>query len=265
MPKPDPSVIHADERRFLDERGSGAELAPNGENPAKIIEKATVERIVDSLYWKEQCFALNEASLIDRAVEHVSFVAGTYGTSQKPSPFLCLALKLLQLAPDDDVLETYLSYGGEKFKYLRALACFYVRMTRRPVDVYTMLERYLVDRRKLRRKGRAGTTLTYVDEFVDELLTKTRACGTSFRELPRRTDLVDLGELEERESPLGDIDEILDAEEDEADKERQANGDGAGADHSSEGEIVEDAGNGDSMSIEEGRSRSVSHGRDGTP
>lgn len=261
MPKPDPSVIQADERRFLDERGSGASVAPNGENPAKIMEKAVIDRIVESFYWKEQCFALNEASIVDRVVEHVTFVGGTYGTAQKPTPFLCLALKLLQLAPSPDVIETYLSYGGEKFKYLRALALFYVRMTQRPVDVYRMLEPFLVDRRKLRRKARNGTSLTYVDQFVDDLLVKTRVCATSFRELPRRTDLVDLGELEERESPLGDIDELLDAEaeaeEEEREREREANG----ADSDSEGEIHEAQSNGDNgerMDVDAPRSRSRS-------
>ncbi|KAH6683676.1 PRP38 family-domain-containing protein [Plectosphaerella plurivora] len=233
MGKPDPSIIQADERRFLDERGSGAALAPNGENPAKIMEKAVVDRIVDSFYWKEQCFALNEASLVDRVVEHVTFIGGTYGNAQKPTPFICLALKLLQLAPSPAVIDEYLSYGGERFKYLRALGLLYVRMTQKPVDVYRTLEPFLVDRRKLRRKARSGTSLTYIDEFVDELLTQTRVCGTSFRELPRRTDLVDLGELEERESPLGDIDELLDAEEEEEQK-RKENGDG------SEGEVSEE-------------------------
>ena len=133
----------ADERAFLDERGSSAALAPNGLNPATIMEKAVRERIIDSYFWKEQCFGVNEADIVDRVVDHVSFIGGTYGVTQKPTPFLCLAFKLLQLAPDDDVLKEYLSYGGEKFKYLRALACFYIRLTRRAEGVYATLEPFL--------------------------------------------------------------------------------------------------------------------------
>ncbi len=45
--------------------------------------------------------------IVDRVVAHVDFVGGTYGASQKPAPFLCLAFKLLQLAPGDDVLREY--------------------------------------------------------------------------------------------------------------------------------------------------------------
>ncbi|CAK7245263.1 MAG: hypothetical protein STHCBS139747_006838 [Sporothrix thermara] len=208
----------ADERRFLDERGSSVSVAPNGLNPATIMEKAVRERIVDSYFWKEQCFGVNEADIVDRVVDHVSCIGGTTGTTQKPTPFLCLALKLLQLAPGDDILKAYIEQGGEKFKYLRALALFYVRLTRPAVDVYTTLEPFLADRRKLRRKGRAGTQLTYVDEFVDDLLVKTRVCATSLWKLPQREDLEDLGKLEPRESALGDIDEILDEDEEREDK-----------------------------------------------
>ncbi|KAI3528880.1 PRP38 family protein [Colletotrichum abscissum] len=259
MSKPD--LVYADERRFLDERGSSASLAPNGENPATIMEKAVRERIIDSYFYKEQCFAVNEADIVDRVVEHVTFIGGTSGVTQKPTPFLCLAFKLLQLAPSDEVLETYLGFGGDKFKYLRALACFYVRMTRKAKDVYLLLEPFLEDRRKLRRKGRAGTSLTFMDDFVDDLLTKTRVCATSFRELPKRVDLVDLGELEERISPLGDIDELLDDEEENGEENAGANG----ADES-EGEVAEDrSAAGEPMDVERSRSRSRSRSRNRSP
>lgn len=208
-------TVYADARRFLDERGSNAALAPNGLNPATIMEKAVKDRIVDSYFYKEQCFALNEADIVDRVVEHVSFIGGTHGATQKPSPFLCLAFKLLELGPSDAVLEEYLHYGGEAFKYLRALACFYIRLTRQAKDVYTVLEPFLEDRRKLRRKARAGTRLTFVDEFVDELLTKERVCGTSLWKMPKREVLEDLEILEPRVSPLGDLEDLLEEDEGE--------------------------------------------------
>lgn len=206
----------ADERRFLDERGSNISLTPNGLNPATIMEKAVRERIVDAYFFKEQCFGVNEADIVNRVVDHVYFIGGTYGSTQKPTPFLCLAFKLLQLAPNDDILKEYLQYGGEKFKYLRALAVFYIRLTRRAKDVYTLLEPYLEDRRKIRRKGRNGTSLTYMDEFVDDLLVKDRVCGTSMWKMPSRDLLEDLDELDARVSPLGDIEDLLEEDEDAA-------------------------------------------------
>ncbi|KAH6651921.1 PRP38 family-domain-containing protein, partial [Truncatella angustata] len=222
----------ADPSRFLDERHS-APLCPNGMNPATLLEKAMIERVIDSFYFKDACFGLNEADVVDRVVAHVTFVGGTYGSSQKPTPFLCLLFKLLQLGPGDDVLREYLGYGGDKFKYLRALAAFYVRLTRRSEDVYKTLEPILEDKRKLRRKGNQGTTLTFVDQFVDDLLTKERVCGTSLWQLTKRELLEDLDKLEPRVSPLGDIEDLL--EEMDAEADAQANGD-AGSD---EGEVEE--------------------------
>ncbi|KAL8338565.1 hypothetical protein RB601_006317 [Gaeumannomyces tritici] len=209
------AVHQASERQFLDERGSSSRLAPNGLNPARIMEKAVVDRIVDSYFWKEQCFGLNEADIVDRVVDHVHFVGGITGASQKPTPFLCLALKLLQLAPGDDVLAEYLHFGGDKFKYLRALALFYVRLTRTPKDVYATIEPFLEDYRKLRRKGRAGTSLTYVDDFADDLLVKDRVCATSLYKLTKRDVLEDLDLLSPRVSPLGDLEDLLEEEEEE--------------------------------------------------
>ena len=211
----------ANERRFLDERGSSAALAPNGLNPATIMEKAVRERIVESYFWKEQCFGVNEADVVDRVVAHVSYVGGITGVAQKPSPFLCLAFKLLQLAPADAVLQAYLGRGGERFKYLRALACFYVRLTRPAADVYRQLEPFLADRRRLRRRGRAGPSLTFVDEFVDDLLVKERVCAASLWKMPARDVLEDLEVLEPRVSALGDIEALLEEEEDEEGEGRE--------------------------------------------
>ncbi|OAA36659.1 prp38 [Metarhizium rileyi] len=247
-------TVQADARRFLDERGSTAALAPNGLNPATIMEKAVKDRIVESYFYKEQCFALNEADIIDRTVEHVSFIGGTHGNSQKPSPFLCLAFKLLELAPSDEILQEYLSYGGEHFKYLRALACFYYRLTRKAVDVYQTLEPFLEDRRKLRRKGRNGTSLTYVDDFVDDLLTKERVCATSLWKMPKRDVLEDLEELEPRVSALGDLEELLEEDDDAGDEDgEQQNGDGEEAEAEVGDEMEVDGGE---QTLSRSRSRS---------
>jgi len=196
---------HVDAKRMLDSRGYTGQTI-HDQNPAHLLEKAVRDRITESYYWKEQCFAINEATLCDRAAA-LTFLGGTY-SQQKPTPFLCLTLKLLQLLPDRAVILEYLRQ--EDFKYLTALAAFYVRLTFEPVEVYETLEPLLRDYRKLRRRTKdGGYVLSYVDQFVDELLTKERVCGTSLRKLPQRALLEDLGRLEERVSPLGaEIDEI---------------------------------------------------------
>ena len=102
----------ADASQMLDDRGYSGKLI-RGQNPAMLMEKAVRDRITESYYWKEQCFGLNEATLCDRAVD-VTYVGGITGTAQKPTPFLCLAFKLLQLAPEKDIILEYLS--NEEFK-----------------------------------------------------------------------------------------------------------------------------------------------------
>jgi pre-mRNA-splicing factor 38A len=234
----------ADASTFLDNRGYTGPLV-RGVNPVTLFEKAVRDRITDSYYWKEQCFGLNAATLCDRAVE-LTFIGGTYGVSEKPSPFLCLAFKLLQLGPDKDVILELLNFtdpGSDEeedpengvvkdrgdFKYLRALAAFYVRLTFDAVDVYKTLEPLLLDYRKLKRRVRDTFTLTFMDQFVDDLLTKDRVCGTSLWKLPPRTQLEDLDMLDERISPLEDELEELDRDSNDGDSEKSRHGSDAGS------------------------------------
>jgi len=211
----------ADARRALDERGYTGTLI-RGDNPLKLFEKPVRDRIVDSYYWKEQCFGLNAATLLDRAVE-LNCIGGTFGVAQKPTPFLCLAFKLLQLTPKREIVEFYLSHAGEEFKYLRALAAFYVRLTwEKDEEIYTTLEPLLKDSRKLRRRMREGWQLTYVDQFVDDLLVKGRVCATTLPKINPRGFLEDEDRLEPRQSALGEELEELDAES----EDRHVNGNG---------------------------------------
>lgn len=46
-------------------------------------------------------------------------VGGMYGDPQKPSEFLCLILKMLQIQPDKDIIVEFIK--GDEFKYLRLL------------------------------------------------------------------------------------------------------------------------------------------------
>jgi pre-mRNA-splicing factor 38A len=237
---PTPIMAHqADAKRALDERGYTGALI-HGDNPLKIFEKPVRDRIVESYYWKEQCFGLNAATILDRATE-LTFIGGTYGIAQKPTPFLCLAFKLLQITPDREIIMFYLEQ--EEYKYLRALAAFYIRLAwEKDEDVYKTLEPYLNDMRKLKRRTREGWALTHVDQFIDDLLLKTRVCATTLPKINPRLFLEDEDRLEPRESALGE--ELEEMEREEEERER---------DSGSEGE-VEEVGNGHAN----GRSRSGS-------
>jgi pre-mRNA-splicing factor 38A len=225
----------ADASALLDDRGYSGALI-RGQNPALLFEKAVRDRITESYYFKESCFGLNAATLCDRAVE-LDCIGGTYGQG-KPTRFLCLAFKLCQLVPEKEIILAYLNWpldvaeqgsqeigagaeepaeeqvgikdGGE-FKYLRALAAFYIRLAWEPVEIYKTLEPLLADYRKLKRRTKDGFRLTHVDEFIDDLLVKERVCGTALWKLPGRIQLEDLDMLEPRVSPLAD--ELEDSDE----------------------------------------------------
>ncbi|KAF7359453.1 RNA polymerase II subunit A C-terminal domain phosphatase [Mycena sanguinolenta] len=167
-------------------------LSIHGQNPQFLVETVIRNRIWESQYWKEHCFALTAESIIDKAIE-LKFIGGVYGGNQKPTDFLSLLLKLLQIQPEKEILVEYMR--ADEFKYLRALAAFYIRMTFRAVDVYELLEPLLKDFRKLRYRNMNGYSLTYMDEFVDQLLTEERVCDIILPRLTKRSTLEENGEI----------------------------------------------------------------------
>ena len=76
-------------------------------NATQIIDKTTRNRIFNSRYWKEECFALNAETFIDKAVDLKS-IGGLYGGAKKPTKFLCLLFKMLQMNLSDEIVMVYL-------------------------------------------------------------------------------------------------------------------------------------------------------------
>lgn len=128
-------------------------------------------------------------------------IGGTYGGNNKPTRFLCLALKLLQIQPEEGIVEEFLQ--NEDFKYVRALGAFYLRLTGRPAEIFEMIEPLYNDYRKLRFRESTGWKITHMDELAHDLLTSDRYCGIALPHLPKRDVLVNSGYLDgERPSAL---------------------------------------------------------------
>ncbi|KAI8366402.1 Pre-mRNA-splicing factor 38 [Choanephora cucurbitarum] len=172
----------------------------HGRHPLHLVEKIIRERIQGSLYWKEKCYGLSAATLMDRAVE-LEYIGGLYG-GQQPTEFLCLTLKLLQLLPERDIIITLIQQ--EDFKYVRALGAFYLRLTGKSKEIYQYLEPLLNDYRKLRVRTGDGFTLSYMDSFIDDLLRESRVCDIILPRITSRYVLEQNDELEPRESALED-------------------------------------------------------------
>ena len=165
----------------------------HGTNPQNLIEYITRQKIYDSLYWKEECFGLSASDVAAKAAE-LKAIGGTFGGNNKPTRFLALALKLLQIQPEDGIIEEFLQ--NEDFKYVRALGAFYLRLTGRPAEIFELIEPLYNDFRKLRFRESTGWKITHMDELAHELLTSDRYCGIALPHLPKRDVLENSGYLD---------------------------------------------------------------------
>ncbi|XP_012258814.2 pre-mRNA-splicing factor 38 [Athalia rosae] len=185
-----------------------------GTNPQYLVEKIIRSRIYDSKYWKEECFALTAELLVDKAME-LRYLGGVFGGNVKPTPFLCLILKMLQIQPEKDIIVEFIK--NEEFKYVRALGALYMRLTGTSVDCYKYLEPLFNDNRKLRRQNKQGQfELVHMDEFIDELLREERSCDVILPRIQKRHVLEENNEIEGKISALeDDMDEGIESSEDE--------------------------------------------------
>jgi len=186
-----------------------------GTNPQYLVEKIIRSRIYDCKYWKEECFALTAELLVDKAME-LRYVGGVYSGNIKPSPFLCLTLKMLQIQPEKDIVIEFIK--NEDFKYVRALGAFYLRLIGTSMDCYKYLEPLLNDYRKIRMQGRDGKfALSHMDEFIDDLLREERVNDVILPRIQKRHILEEANEIEPRVSLLeaDDLDEDIEDDEEE--------------------------------------------------
>ncbi|XP_061656322.1 pre-mRNA-splicing factor 38A [Phyllopteryx taeniolatus] len=191
----------------------------HGTNPQYLVEKIIRTRIYECKYWKEECFGLTAELVVDKAME-LKYVGGVFGGNIKPTPFLCLALKLLQIQPEKDIIVEFIK--NEDFKYVRLLGAMYMRLTGTAVDCYKYLEPLYNDYRKIKSQNRNGEfELMHVDEFIHELLHSERMCDIILPRLQKRQVLEEAEMLEPRVSALEeDLDEAESSEDDEDEDER---------------------------------------------
>lgn len=187
-----------------------------GTNPQFLIEKIIRSRIYECKYWKEECFALSAELIVDKAME-LRYIGGIYGGNIKPTPFLCLTLKMLQIQPEKDIVVEFIK--NEEFKYVRALGALYMRLVGSSIECYKYLEPLLNDSRKLRHQTREGNyALFHMDEFIDSLLHEERMFDIILPRLQKRHVLEEANEIEPRLSALDDdADDNMETSGDEED------------------------------------------------
>lgn len=131
------------------------------------------------------------------------YLGGVYGGNIKPTPFICLVLKFLQIQPEKDIVVEFIK--NEEFKYVRALGAFYLRLTGTSLDCYKYLEPLYNDNRKLRRQNRNGQyEIVHMDEFIDDLLREERVLDVILPRVQKRHILEENSELDPKVSVLDD-------------------------------------------------------------
>jgi pre-mRNA-splicing factor 38A len=171
----------------------------SGQDPQNLIEYITRQKIYDSRYWKETCFGLTIADVLEKACE-LETIGGL------PTPFLSLLLKLLQLNAESElIIEGFIEQ--DQFKYARALGVLYLRLTGRPADIYETLEPLYADHRKLRYWESPYWSIKHMDELIHDLFTESFVCGITLPRLPSRKVMQEGGYLPEgpRETELRDV------------------------------------------------------------
>lgn len=188
----------------------------HGTNPQNLVEKILRMKIYNSTYWKERCFGLTAETLVDEAVS-LKYIGGTFGGARKPTDFMCLVLKLLQIQPDREIVVEFIK--NEDYKYVRLLGAFYLRLVGRPLEVYQYLEPLYNDYRKLRLRDAEGNfVLSHMDELVEQLLKDDYLFDVALPRIPIRLTLEQTGQLDKWVSAIeGEFDEMaIEAEADKA-------------------------------------------------
>lgn len=183
----------------------------NVANKANLVEPIVRHRVQDSLFYKQHLHLTNEQTILNVIVDHVQFVGGT-DSSNRPSPFLCCLVRLLEIEPSPEIVELYLTQNGfNEFKYLTALSLVYCRMLGGS-KFFELYDRYIVDYRKLRFQDKQfqlvnGAPVHYsikcMDELVDDLIESERVVDIKIPHLAPRLLYVLRGEAAPRD--YGDI------------------------------------------------------------
>lgn len=175
----------------------------NVANKAYLVEPIVRHRVQDSLFYKQHLHLTNEKSLLQVIVDHVKYIGGT-DSSNRPSPFLCCLVRLLELEPSEEIVELYLTQNGyNEFKYLTSLTLLYCRMVLREGKFYLIYDRYIKDYRRLRVSIKVpdfvnGRPIHYrikhFDEWADELVENERVVDIKLPYLAPRLIYAERGE-----------------------------------------------------------------------
>ena len=91
----------------------------NSTDPAakSMMDKILRSKIYQNTYWKEQCFGLTAGTLVNKAME-LDHLVGTHGGNCKPTPFMWLVMKMLQIQPEKEIVIEFIKNDDYKYPSL---------------------------------------------------------------------------------------------------------------------------------------------------
>ena len=181
------------------------------------VELILRNRVFNSYYWKEKCFGLTSETIIDKILE-LKYIGGMNHSSNQPTDFICLFIKLLQLNPSEEIIDEYLS--DPDLKYLRALTALFIRFAYPPYKIYTKLEKLYCDYKKLVILKSKGYAIIHMDEYIDQLLNDEHIFEISLPKIPKRSVLEENGEENELNVDRNKKDEDKSESESETEEEK---------------------------------------------
>lgn len=185
-------------------------------NKSHLIETIVRNRIKDTIFYKQYLYLTNEQTILPVIVNHVKYISGL-DANNRPGPFLCCLLRLLEISPSSIIIQIYLNQTN--FKYLTALILLYIRMTYKSHEVYSITDPYFSNFSRLKvqlssPKFHNGIAVnydfTFMDVFVDELLHNDRVVDILLPRMESRLDLMDKGVLGQRQYFITSLEEETD-------------------------------------------------------
>lgn len=182
-------------------------------NKSNIIETIVRNRIKDSIFYKQYLFLTNEQTILPIIINQVHCLAGL-DSNNRPSNFLCCLLRLLEINPSREIINLFLSYP--QFKYLTCLTLMFIRLTRSPVEIYTLFDTYNANYSKIRMLSSSpkivngipiNYSISYIDEFVDNLIHQERYLGIILPRIEPRYKLAERGVVLERQYLVKSLEE----------------------------------------------------------
>ena len=78
----------------------------------------------EAVYFTCSMYSFSAAELLVDKAMALDHIGGVFGGNIKPTPFLCLLLKMLQIQPHKDIVIEFIK--NPEYKYVTSVYCLYV-------------------------------------------------------------------------------------------------------------------------------------------